>query len=142
MSARKPSAPHQDPYTLWPRDRVEDMHANAMSGRVGTVLVSETDSCRVWHLTIAPGGRLPFHRHVLDYFWTVLSNGTARSYYEGGAVREMSYRAGDTRHFTFSPGEHMVHNLENIGEETLVFVTVEWKTGRNAPLVLTSGQGD
>lgn len=142
MNTGKASASNEDPHAGWPLDRIEDMHANAMSGKVGTQLVSETDSCRVWHLTIAPGERLPFHRHVLDYFWTVLSNGTARSYYEGGAVREMTYRAGDTRHFTFSAGEHMVHNLENIGEETLVFVTVEWKTGKNVPLTVTSGSSD
>ena len=136
MSAGKHSVSEDDAYALWPRDRIRDMHANAMSGKVGTVLVSETETCRVWHLSIAPGERLPFHRHVLDYFWTVLSNGRARSCYEGGAVRETSYRAGDTKHFTFAHGEHMVHDLENIGDETLVFVTVEMKSGKNAPLAL------
>lgn len=112
------------------------MQANIWSGKVGTVLVSETETFRVWHISIAPGERLPFHRHVLDYFWTVLSNGRARSHYEGGAVRETTYCAGDTRHFSFAPGEHMVHDLENVGDETLVFVTVEMKAGKNAPLAL------
>ena len=134
MNVAKPSAAEDGPYALWAPERIEELRANAMNGRVGTVLVSETEALRVWHLSIAPGERLPFHRHVLDYFWTVLSNGRARSHYEGGAVRETTYRAGDTRHFSFAPGEHMVHDLENIGDETLVFVTVELKAGKNEPL--------
>ena len=108
----------------------------ASNGRVGTTLVSETPELRVWHLFLAPGERLPLHCHVLDYFWTVLGDGQGRSSFGDGTVRDVSYRAGDTRHLAFGPGEHMVHDLENTGTEPLTFVTVEFKQGCNAPLPL------
>jgi beta-alanine degradation protein BauB len=43
---------------------------------VGSALVSETDRVRVWIIRLAPGERIGFHRHVLDYFWTAVSGGT------------------------------------------------------------------
>ena len=126
----------RDPHASWPEERRRELLAVPVSGRVGTVLVSETDRVRVWHLRLAPGERMGFHRHVLDYFWTVLSDGRARSHYADGDVREMEYRAGQTRHFAFGPGEHMTHDLENTGTTPLLFVTVEFKTGANAALDL------
>lgn len=136
MSA--PETASADPYAVWPADRRAEIRAGAAGGRVGTVLASETEACRVWHLTLAPGERLAFHRHVLDYFWTVLTDGRARSHYEGGEVRDVAYKAGDTRHFAFRAGEQMTHDLENTGSSPLVFVTVEFKGGANAPLPLGS----
>lgn len=126
--------PH-DAFAAWDRRRVEELAAGA-NGRVGTLLVSETDQVRVWHLHLAPGERLGFHRHVLDYLWTVLGDGRARSHYGDGSVRDVAYRAGDTRHFAFGAGESMVHDLENTGSSPLVFVTVEFKGGANPPLAV------
>ena len=34
---------------------------------VGSDLVSESDRVRVWMIRLAPGERIGFHRHVLDY---------------------------------------------------------------------------
>lgn len=119
----------------WTRQLRDELRERGLSGRVGTVLVSETERVRVWHLTLKPGERLPFHRHVNDYFWTVLTDGRGRSRFEDGAVREMDYRAGDTRHFHFELGGSMLHDLENTGESELVFVTVEMLGGPNPPLV-------
>ena len=136
MSARSTVPASSDPYAAWHEDRRAEIRGELASGSVGTILVSETETCRVWHLTLAPGERLPFHRHVLDYFWTVLTDGRARSHYEDGEVRDVAYRAGDTKHFTFGAGEHMTHDLENTGSSPLVFVTVEFKGGANAPLAV------
>lgn len=123
-----------DLFVEWPPGRKHELTSAGITGRVGTVLVSETDTVRVWHLHLRPAERFGFHRHVLDYFWTVLSPGRARSYYEDGSVRDVTYELGDTKHFTFGPGEHTVHDLENIGLEPLIFVTVEFKGGSNRPL--------
>lgn len=120
----------------WADDRYAELLANQRNGRVGSLLVSETDRVRVWHLSVAPGERLPFHRHVLDYFWTTLTAGRSRSHYGDGRILETSYAAGDTKHFTFGRDEYMLHDLENIGDDTLVFVTVEMKQGANEPLDL------
>ena len=37
-------------------------------------------------ITLQPGERLEFHRHVLDYFWTTTASGRARSTYPDGRV--------------------------------------------------------
>lgn len=123
-------------FGAWPAGLGEELRRSQDNGNVGTVLVSETDDLRVWHLILAPGERMPFHKHVLDYFWTVLGDGQGRSYFGDGTVRDIAYRAGDTKHLRYAPGEEMIHNLENTGDTTLSFVTVEFKTASNAPLPL------
>jgi hypothetical protein len=49
-----------------PQDLREEFLANRGNGRVGTRLVSETEKVRVWHLNLAPGGRIGFYTHFLD----------------------------------------------------------------------------
>jgi beta-alanine degradation protein BauB len=120
----------------WPPDILAELAANAGNSHVGSILVSQTDRVRVWHLSIGPGERLPFHRHVNDYFWTVLTAGSAKSRYGDGAVRHVSYRPGDTKHYRFEAGDSMFHDLENTGETELTFITVELLDGPNAPLAL------
>ncbi|EHJ95636.1 hypothetical protein [Agrobacterium tumefaciens] len=109
---------------------------NAGNGRVGSALVSETDRVRVWSLTLKPSERIGFHTHVLDYFWTAVTGGSARSHYGDGRVAERSYKPGDTQHHTYGPGEFMTHDLENTGTTDLVFTTVEFKDSANAPLAV------
>jgi mannose-6-phosphate isomerase-like protein (cupin superfamily) len=120
----------------WPPALIEEFEQNRKNGRVGQMLVSETEKVRVWHLTLAPNERIGFHCHVLNYFWTALTGGKARSHYSDGRTVEVSYKAGDTKHMTYGTGERMEHDLENIGKTPLQFVTVEFKDSPNAPLPL------
>ena len=110
--------------------------ADTMNPCVGQTLLSEGPRARVWHIRLRPGERLGFHRHVLDYFWTALNAGTARSHVNGGPASVAHYTAGETRHLSFAAGEFMVHDLQNIGGEDLCFVTVEHMHSANAPLPL------
>lgn len=123
-----------NPRTHWPKELQDEIEKNAFNGVVGSVLVSETDRVRVWHLHLPAGKRCPFHRHVLDYFWTCHSHGKARGYYEDGRIVEVSHFPGDTKHLTFGSGEYMVHSIENIGDTDLLFTTVEFKQSANEPL--------
>lgn len=137
MSAASGAAPQREAQR---EDLSEDLRAeftrNAFNPCVGQVLLSAGDRARVWYIRLAPGERLGFHRHVLDYFWTALSAGTARSHIDGGAPTVAHYRPGETRHLTFGPGQSMIHDLENVGETDLVFVTVEHLRSANPPLPL------
>jgi hypothetical protein len=123
----------------WPKWAQEDLAANRLNPCVGNVLVSESPRARVWHIWLKPGERLPFHRHVLDYFWTATSAGRSRSYYEDGRIVEAEYELGDTAHLHFGKGEHLLHDLTNIGETELGFVTVEFLESENEPLPLPEG---
>lgn len=92
---------------------------------VGGKLLSETEKLKVWEIRLAPGERLPAHKHVLDYFWTVLTAGESEQHTEDGMTRRVSYVPGATRHYTFGPGEYLLHDLCNVGTTELIFVTVE-----------------
>ena len=118
----------------WPAELQRDFEAHKMNGCVGQILLSESDKVRVWSLSLKPGERCGFHRHVLNYFWTALTDGRARSRYNDGRIVESSYRAGDTRHLNFCLGEYMVHDLENIGDTVLSYTTVEFLDSPNPPL--------
>ena len=123
----------------WQNWAQEDLEANRFNPCVGNFLVSEGPRARVWHIRLKPGERLPFHRHVLDYFWTATSAGRSRSYYEDGRIIEAEYEVGDTAHLHFGKGEHLLHDLTNIGETELGFVTVEFLESENEPLPLPDG---
>lgn len=124
-------------FTSWPAALLEEMQRQAMNGRVGQDLLSETEAVRVWRIALRPGERVGFHRRVLDYFWVAVRAGKSRSHYAEGDTRETAYAAGDTRHFHFGPGEFMLNDLENIGDSILEFVTVEFKSSDNPPLPIS-----
>ncbi|MFD4868630.1 hypothetical protein [Streptomyces sp. NPDC058412] len=54
--------------------------AHATNGQAGGRLLGETDRVRVRvrvrEIRLAPGERLPAHRHVPDYFWTAATAGS------------------------------------------------------------------
>lgn len=120
----------------WSEALVDELAAAGQNGRVGSRLVSETDTYRIWLIEMQPGERLPFHTHVMTYFWTATTPGRARSRYADGRVEELDYTVGMTRHMSFASGESMTHDLENIGDTVLCFTTVEDKRSANAPLPL------
>jgi beta-alanine degradation protein BauB len=59
---------------------------------VGSTLLSENEKVRVWIIRLAPGERIGFHRHVLDYFWTSVSGGRGRQHIHDGTTVEYSYQ--------------------------------------------------
>ncbi len=122
------------PFANWPQALRQELADNQFNGIVGSVLVSETERLRVWHLTIPAGMRCTFHRHVLNYFWTCHTHGKARGYFSDGRITENMHFPGDTRHLNFGPGEFMVHSVENIGDTDLVFTTVEFLDSPNPAL--------
>ena len=130
------AAPSQscNPRAHWPLDLQRDYETNRLNPCVGSILVSETDTLRVWHLLIPAGKRCGFHRHVLDYFWTCHAHGRARGWYEDGSSSESVHYPGDTKHLSYARGEYLVHTVENIGATDLLFTTVEFKQSANPPL--------
>ncbi|MGB7259360.1 MAG: hypothetical protein WBD48_14895 [Pseudolabrys sp.] len=126
---------HEDP---WPADIAADFAREAKNPNpcVGTTLLSETDRTRVWIIRLAPGERTGFHRHVLDYFWTSISGGRGRQHIQDGTTLECTYAPGETRHETYGLGQFKVHDLENLGDQELVFMTVEFKDSANKPMAL------
>jgi quercetin dioxygenase-like cupin family protein len=134
---------HSRSTAAWPEHIREEFNREARhpNGCVGQKLISETDRVRVWRLHLKPGERCGFHRHVLNYFWSAATSGRGRQHFNNGETREYSYAAGETRHETYGPGEYKVHDLENIGDTDLTFVTVEFLDSPNQPLPVPRAAG-
>ena len=112
-----------------------ERESRSPNGCVGTELLSETDKVRVWIIRLQPGERIGFHRHVLNYFWTSVNGGRGRQHLMDGTTVEHSYFPGETRHETYGPGEFKVHDLVNLGDQDMIFMTVESIEGSaNKPL--------
>jgi len=124
--------------SAWPADIAAEFEREAKSPNpcVGNMLVSESDRVRVWMIRLAPGQRFGFHRHVLDYFWTSVNGGRGRQHVHDGTTVEYTYQPGETRHESYGPGECKVHDLENIGDDEMVFMTIEFLDSANKPLEL------
>jgi hypothetical protein len=124
------------PNPSWPEWLKDEFQNNTENACVGGMLVSEAENLRVWHIMLNPGDRLSVHKHVLNYFWTVISPGSARSHYHDGSTVEMSYTVGQTVHHDYAEGEFMMHDLQNIGQTPLGFTTVEFLISPNEPIPL------
>jgi quercetin dioxygenase-like cupin family protein len=131
------STDHAD-RSAWPAAIMAEFEREKLNnnGCVGSTLLSENDKVRVWIIRLAPGERIGFHRHVLNYFWTSVSGGRGRQHLMDGTTVEYSYQPGETRHETYGDGEYKVHDLENLGDKEMVFMTIEFLDSANKPLVI------
>lgn len=121
----------------WSQETKEDFKKNEFNGNVGSRLLSENERVRVWEIRLTPGQRWHAHRHVLDYFWTAVTAGKSLQHTSDGTTREVEYELGETRHYHFKPGEYLLHDIQNIGKEELIFTTVEHLDSKNTPLTLS-----
>ncbi|HET6792458.1 MAG TPA: cupin domain-containing protein [Actinomycetota bacterium] len=102
--------------------------AEAESNRqLGTALLLENDHVRIFEVRLGPGERGPFHVHDATYFWTVVEPGRGLQRFVDGSFVVRDYALGETKYLTHSPDDPLVHDLENVGETRLRFVTVELK---------------
>ncbi len=92
---------------------------------VGTTLLLENDRVRVWDITLAPGERIPFHRHRTTYFYRCESGGRWRLRMLEGEVIHGEDEPGRVTYHDLGPGEVLVHELTNVGDAVLRYTTVE-----------------
>ena len=55
-----------------------------------------------------------------------VSGGRGRQHVHDGTTVEYTYQPGETRHETYGAGEFKVHDLENLGDKEMVFMTIEF----------------
>jgi mannose-6-phosphate isomerase-like protein (cupin superfamily) len=93
--------------------------------QLGTSVWFENDRIRVWEVLLEPGERGAFHSHTTNYFWTVVEGSRGLQRFSDGTFVVRDYRVGETKYLEHSPEAELIHDLENVGESTLRFVTVE-----------------
>jgi beta-alanine degradation protein BauB len=92
---------------------------------VGSRLLYEDARLRVWDITLAPGERLPFHRHRTTYFYRCHSGGPTRVRFPDGTGVEYLSTSDEVQVHEIGPHDLVVHDLENAGDSLLAFTTVE-----------------
>ena len=108
-----------------PADYADELAAAPTNLDVGTSRLLENDRVKVWEVRLEPGARGPFHAHTRPYFWTCVDPGVGRQRSPDGTLKVRRYDLGETMFFRHAPDDAMLHDLENIGETTLRFITVE-----------------
>jgi mannose-6-phosphate isomerase-like protein (cupin superfamily) len=94
---------------------------------IGTALWLENDHVKVFESKLEPGKRAPFHVHDRTYFWTVVDAGRGLQRFADGTYVVHDYEVGESKYLQHSPDAPLIHDLENVGDTTLRFITVELK---------------
>lgn len=111
--------------TFDPTDFATELEDAPQNLDVGTSLWFENDRVRVWEVRLEPGERGPFHNHTRNYFWTVVEGSQGLQRFTNGTYAVRDYQVGDTKFLEHSPDDSLIHDLENVGDTALRFVTVE-----------------
>jgi hypothetical protein len=92
---------------------------------VGTKMLLENDRVRIWEIVLEPGARAPFHWHTHPYFYVCAMPGRVRTRFPNGHYVEGDEEAGGVAFMEHSPDNPGVHDLENTGDTTIRYTTVE-----------------
>lgn len=106
-------------------DFSQELDAAPTNYDVGTEVWFENDRIRVWEILLQPGERGPFHAHTTNYFWTVVEGSRGLQRFADGTFAIRDYVVGETKYLEHTPETALIHDLENIGDTPLRFVTVE-----------------
>lgn len=93
-------------------------------GQVGTRLLFEDESCRVWLLDLEPGGVSDWHRHDHPYVFVVTRPGVVRTEYSDGGLE---LQDGDPIGAAQLRYPDAGHRLVNIGPTQYRNIIVELK---------------
>jgi beta-alanine degradation protein BauB len=108
-----------------PADFADELETAPGNLDVGTTVWFENDRIRVWEILLQPGERGAFHSHVTNYFWTVVEGSRGLQRFADGTFVVRDYLVGETKYLEHTPENALIHDLENVGDSTLRFVTVE-----------------
>ena len=98
---------------------------DAPSADIGTKLLFENERVKVWEIKLAPSERAPFHRHTHNYFYVCVDPGRVRTRFPNGYYAEGDEDVGNVEFMEHSPDNPGIHDLENVGETTIRYTTVE-----------------
>ena len=103
------------------------MSEQAISEKVGTRLLFENERVRVWDLQLAPGQSTGMHRHVNDYLYVVIGDGSLQAADAEGNRGEARDRQDGEVVFNALEGGVAVHEAFNVGAGPWRNIIVELK---------------
>jgi quercetin dioxygenase-like cupin family protein len=98
-------------------------------GPIGSCVLFENDAIRVWAVSVEPGSKQPWHRHLLPHLTVPLTGGEIEIESADGTLRRPKEVIGQV--VWREPGD--VHELRNVGASHYRNVLVEVKTPAGSP---------
>ena len=98
-------------------------------GPIGSYVLFENDAVRVWAVSVEPGSKQPWHRHLLPYLIVPLTGGEIEIESVDGTLRRPKEIVGQA--VWREAGE--VHELRNVGASLYRNVLVELKAPAGSP---------
>ncbi|WP_394750439.1 hypothetical protein [Spongiimicrobium salis] len=114
-----------DGFDAWDPVKLQELRNEPISDAVGTPLF-ENSTIKLWEIALEPNERLPFRKRTKSYTWTCLTNGLAITRNANGQIKLLRLKKGDTGYWEFQRNE-IISDLENIGENSIKIVIVEYK---------------
>ena len=108
-----------------PAEFSQELATAPANKELGTSVWFENGRIRVWEVLLDPGERGAFHAHTTNYFWTVVEGSRGLQRFSDGSFVVRDYLVGETRYLEHSEDDLLIHDLENVGDTRLRFVTVE-----------------
>lgn len=108
-----------------PSTFADELAGARQNKELGTSVWFENERVRVWEVLLEPGERGAFHTHTTNYFWTVVEGSRGLQRFSDGTFVVRDYLVGETKFLEHSDDDYLIHDLENVGDSTLRFVTVE-----------------
>ncbi|MBT9189722.1 MULTISPECIES: hypothetical protein [Zobellia] len=104
-------------FDSWDKKKLKEIEEEKFSENIGDTLF-ENEELILTEIVLKPKERTPFRRHTNDYSCTCFTDGLMISRNINGQIALLRLEEGDHFYWACS-GEEMVHDLENIGENTI-----------------------
>ncbi|NJB70623.1 hypothetical protein GGR42_001085 [Saonia flava] len=111
-----------DPWSIEKQKELENLNPNEP---LGTSLLFENESMRLWNIYLEPGERLPFRIQRTNYNWICMTGGLAISRFNDGKICLVKFDKEDVDYWEFQNNE-LICDLENIGEEEISINLIEY----------------
>jgi len=95
--------------------------------QVGTELLFENDTVRVWSMELAPGGTSPLHRHEIDYVIAYVTPSRISLVRDGVVVQTDEFKDGYVQYIRVA--QPIVHQIMNTARTRHRQLIVELKVG-------------
>ncbi|NHF58088.1 hypothetical protein FK220_001960 [Flavobacteriaceae bacterium TP-CH-4] len=114
-------------FDSWESTKLWELQKKPISDSLGQKLLFENGNVRVWEVVLLPNERLPFRKSNADCCWISMTRGLAISRANNGKITLIRLKKGDTT-FWQSENDPTIFDLENIGEQLLLFHIMEFKS--------------
>lgn len=110
-------------FDTWKESHLKEIKAKTFSAKIGELLYAN-DEIKVWKIEIKPRERIGFRLHNNNYSCTSFTKGVLIARNINGEILLMRLTKGGHTFFEYRD-KKIIHDLENIGENTVKVTIVE-----------------